>query len=569
MAAVTKTLGADVDNDEEYDAEDLIRDTIQSHGKQPNVSMFAFTATPKATTLELFGRLNKKGQKEAFHLYSMKQAIEEGFILDVLQNFTPYTTYYKINKSIESDPLYKSNAAKRKIVRFAMLHETNIAQRIEIIVEHFRNQIAHLLDGQAKAMVITGSRPEAVKYYYALLEYTQKKGYTDIRPLVAFSGKISEKKLGISDNNDKFVTETSLNGFSDDITAEKFNEDTYKILLVANKYQTGFDQNKLCAMYVLKALKGINAVQTLSRLNRICPPYDKTTFILDFVNDYKDIVKSFEPYYTTTLLCNSVTPELVYEIDAKIDSYYVFSFEDVEETNKYFYETDLQPNKREQKITYYLSKAKKIYDSLDEEKQVEYYTALRHFVRYYEFLIQVSTFEDVDLHKKYNFITWLLPYLKKGKPGSGFDLSGKIKASDFYQKKGDEVKSSKMTPSPVVKLPNAESFNLTEDEEKRLSDIIAELNSRTGKTFDNDVAIKAALQIKSLMLKNPDLIASAKTNSLQDFNFSYLASIDDALIEGLSQNQEFFTMLLNNESIKKDVLGIFLKEIYESLRESR
>jgi len=322
-------------------------------------------------------------------------------------------------------------------------------------------------------------------------------------------------------------------------------------------------------MYVLKALKGINAVQTLSRLNRICPPYDKTTFILDFVNDYKDIVKSFEPYYTTTLLCNSVTPELVYEIDAKIDSYYVFSFEDVEETNKYFYETDLQPNKREQKITYYLSKAKKIYDSLDEEKQVEYYTALRHFVRYYEFLIQVSTFEDVDLHKKYNFITWLLPYLKKGKPGSGFDLSGKIKASDFYQKKGDEVKSSKMTPSPVVKLPNAESFNLTEDEEKRLSDIIAELNSRTGKTFDNDVAIKAALQIKSLMLKNPDLIASAKTNSLQDFNFSYLASIDDALIEGLSQNQEFFTMLLNNESIKKDVLGIFLKEIYESLRESR
>jgi len=163
MAAVTKTLGADVDNDEEYDAEDLIRDTIQSHGKQPNVSMFAFTATPKATTLELFGRLNKKGQKEAFHLYSMKQAIEEGFILDVLQNFTPYTTYYKINKSIESDPLYKSNAAKRKIVRFAMLHETNIAQRIEIIVEHFRNQIAHLLDGQAKAMVITGSRPEAVK----------------------------------------------------------------------------------------------------------------------------------------------------------------------------------------------------------------------------------------------------------------------------------------------------------------------------------------------------------------------------------------------------------------------
>ena len=569
MAAVTRTLGADVETDEEYDAEDLIRDTIQSHGKQPNVSMFAFTATPKATTLELFGRLNKKGQKEAFHLYSMKQAIEEGFILDVLQNFTPYTTYYKINKNIENDPKYKSKAAKKKIVRFAMLHETNIAQRIEIIVEHFRNQIAHLLDGQAKAMIVTGSRPEAVKYYQALIEYTQKKGYTDIRPLVAFSGKISEKKLGISDDPDRFVTETSLNGFSDDFTAEKFDEDGYRILLVANKYQTGFDQAKLCAMYVLKTLRGITAVQTLSRLNRICPPYDKTTFILDFVNDYEDMVKSFEPYYTTTLLCNSVTPELVYEIDAKIDSYYVFSFEDVESANKYFYDTELPPHKREQKITYFLSKAKKAYDAMDEIKQGEFYTALRHFVRYYEFLIQVSSFEDVDLHKKYSFITWLQPYLKKGKPGEGFDLTGKIKASDFYQKKGEEVKGTKMTPSPVVKLPTAQTFSLTEDEEKRLSDIIAELNSRTGKTFDNDVAIKAALQIKALMLKNPDLVASAKSNTLQDFNFSYLASIDDALVEGLSQNQEFFTMLLNNESIKKDVLGIFLKEIYDSLRDKK
>lgn len=570
MAAVTKTLGAGADNIE-YDAEDMIRDTIQSHGKQANVSMFAFTATPKPTTLELFGRLNKKGQKEAFHLYSMKQAIEEGFILDVLQNFTPYKTYFKINKAIENDPKFKNNEAKKQIVRFAMLHDTNIAQRIEIIVEHFRNQIAHHLDGQAKAMVITASRPEAVKYYNALLEYTKSKGYDEIKPLVAFSGKISEKKLGISDDAEKFVTESSLNGFSDDYTADKFDDEDngYKILLVANKYQTGFDQPKLCAMYVLKSLKGISAVQTLSRLNRICPPYEKTTFILDFVNEYEDIVKSFEPYYTTTLLCNSVTPELIYELDTKIDSYYIFSSEDVDIANKYFYDSETQPYKREQKITYYLSKAKKEYDKLAEDKQAEFYTVLRHLVRYYEFLIQVSSFEDVELHKKYNFIVWLLPYLKKGKPGSGFDLTDKIKASDFYQKKGEEIKKSKITADPDVKLPTAETFNLTEDEEKRLSDIIKELNSNTGKTFDSDVAIKAALQIKDLMLKNPDLVASAKNNTIQDFNFSYLASIDDALIEGLSQNQEFFTMLLNNESIKKDVLGIFLKEIYDSLREKK
>ena len=569
MAAVTKALGADFDYEDDafnMDAEDIIADEIASRGKQDNVSMFAFTATPKATTLELFGRLNKKGQREAFHLYSMKQAIEEGFILNVLESFTPYDTYFKINKEIEEDPKYKTQAAKRKIVRFAMLHETNIQQRVEIIVEHFRNNVLSELDGQAKAMVITGSRLEAVRYYEAFLKYVASKGYQDVHPLVAFSGKITEKQLGISEETKKYVTETSINGFSEAFTPVKLDKGNYQVMIVANKYQTGFDQPKLCAMYVLKSLSGVNAVQTLSRLNRICPPYEKKTFILDFVNSFEDIEKAFKPYYTTTLLCNSVTPELVYEIDSKIDGYYLFSFDDACKANEIYYDNELKPIQKEKKIIYYLSKTKREYDRLDERDRAECYMAMRRFVRFYEFLLLVSSFSDNDLHKKYNFIVWLLPYLKIGRPGSGFNLDDKIKASEFYQKKGKETGVKTVVADPIIKLPTAASAMLTEDEEKRLSDIIAEINAMTGKTFDTDVAVKAAFQIRDLMMKNQDLVASARSNTLSDFQFSYYSSIESALIEGLSQNQEFFTMLLNDEQARKDILGIFIKAIYEDLK---
>lgn len=565
MVAVTKALGSDVKDPAELDAEDIITEEICKHGKQSNVSMFAFTATPKPTTLAMFGRVNENGEYGAFHLYSMKQAIEEGFILNVLQSFTPYDTFYKINKEIEEDPKFQSNKAKKKIARFAMLHETNIAQRIEIIIEHFREVVLQE-QSWAKAMVVTSSRAEAVKYFEAFKKYVADKGYDDIHPLVAFSGKITEKQLGISDDNEKYHTESSLNGFSEDYTPEKFDKENYQVLLVANKYQTGFDQPKLCAMYVLKKLKSIAAVQTLSRLNRICPPYNKKVFILDFANKIEEIQKAFKPYYTSTILCNTVTPDLVYELDEKIDSFNLFSVDDAIETNDIFYSADCKNAQKEIKITRFLSKAKKEFEAKEENDQKEAYGAMRHFVRFYEFLLQVSSFNDVNLHKKYNFIVWLLPYLKTGGPGRGFTLKGMIEASDFRQEKGAETKVKTIEADPKIALPTAETFNLTEDEEQKLSEIIKEVNSRTGKSFDNDVAFKAALQIRDLLKKNPDLIASAKSNKLKDFEHPFYDKLDDALVDGLQQNQEFFTMLLNNSDIKKEVLGIFLKSIYKDLK---
>ncbi len=557
MAAVTQALGSD--ETESSDIEDMISGQIARYGKQSNVSMFGFTATPKPTTLQLFGRRNTKGQMEAFHIYSLKQAIEEGFILDVLQNYVTYHTYYTLNKEIKEDPTLQTNEAKRQIARFVELHETNIAQRIEVIVEHFRTSVMQELGGQAKAMVITASRAGAVKYRQAFEDYVTRKGYKDIHALVAFSGKVSV--------DGQEYTEVGMNGISEKNLPAEFDKDEYQVLLVADKYQTGFDQKKLCAMYILKKLKGVSAVQTLSRLNRICPPYDKKTFILDFVNDYKEIENAFATYYTTTLLANTVSPQGVYDLEAKIDGYFFLDPVDVEDFNTILYSENID-SKAKQRMRYLLEKAKKVIEknyNLDEQEQIA--TDIRHFVRFYEFLLQVSCFEDKELHKKYNFLSYLFSFLKTRNHGSGFNLDGKIKATGFVQKKTDEHKKPMHRADPIVNLPSATQIILTPAKEEKLSRIIADINSRTGKAYDNDVAVKAMLQIRDILMKSEALRTSAKNNTVKDFEFAYFDGIDDALIEGLSQNQDFFTLLLQNEELKREVLGIFTDEIYESLKE--
>ena len=424
MQAVTQALGS---GDQAYtDADDMINDQIEKSGKQANVSMFAFTATPKDKTLRLFGRLNPQGQYEAFHLYSMKQAIEEGYILDVLQNFTEYQTMFLLNKEIQEDPTMKTDDAKKQIARFIELHETNIAQRVEVIVEHFRTVVMGELGGMAKAMVITASRQAAVKYRQAFEDYINRKGYTGISALVAFSGKV---KL---DGDDTEYTEVGMNGFREEQLPGKFDSDDYNVLIVANKYQTGFDQRKLCAMYVLKKLKGVNAVQTYSRLNRICPPYDKKTFILDFVNKYADVQASFAPFYTTTLLSGNMNPKHIYDLEANLDAFMVLDPLDIQNFNDLLFKKRTKSITAAEKraLTFYLQKAEKAVKQYSPEQQKEIRFRMRGFVRFYEFLLQASCFKDVDIHKKYVFITYLLSYLDISSGGSGFDLT------DVYKRQG-------------------------------------------------------------------------------------------------------------------------------------
>lgn len=555
MAAITMTLGNGAEVN--YDAEDMIVDEISKNGKQPNVSMFAFTATPKPTTFQLFGREDIHGDKVAFHLYSMKQAIEEGFILDVLQNYVTIDTYFKLNKEIKDDPKMQTNDAKRQIARFIQLHEVNIGQRVEMIIEHFRTTVMPELDGHAKAMVVTESRAGAVKYRQAFEDYVTKKGYKDIKALVAFSGKVTI--------DDKDYTEVGMNGIAEKSLPDEFDKDNYQVLLVADKYQTGFDQPKLCAMYILKKLHGVTAVQTLSRLNRICPPYEKKTFILDFANDYKEITAAFSKYYTKTILSNSVTPTAIYDSIAKIEGYFFLDPADVEAFNKLLYESEHTAKDKKQ-MTFYLQKAKRVIDSFPDEDKAQCAMDIRHFIRFYEFLLQASCFEDKELHKKYNFLNYLISYIKINHPGGGYDLEGKIRATGFIQKKTGEYKKPQMKSDPVMKLPTAYDIVLTPAKEERLSQIIIEINNRTGRNYDNDVAIKAALQIRDIMKKSEELKTSAKNNTEQDFEFAFFDHVDDALIDGLEQNQDFFTLLLQNDEIKKEVLGLFVEDTYQSLR---
>ena len=266
-------------------------------------------------------------------------------------------------------------------------------------------------------------------------------------------------------------------------------------------------------------------------------------------------------------MSNSVTPAAIYDLEAQIDSYAIIDPDDVDRVNEILYKDKVLAADKK-KINFCLDKSQKLIEHYSNDRQREIVVNLRHFIRFYEFMVQVSSFEDIELHKKYNYIVLLFSHINLKHPGPGFNLDGKIRATQFVQKKQEEHTESNIIAKPVVKLPSAESFGLTPAKEERLSEIIAEINARTGKAYDSDVAVKAMLQIRDILMKSDKLKASAKNNTVKDFEFSYFDDIDDALIEGLEQNQDFFSLLLNDDEIKREVLGIFTEEIYNSLKEA-
>lgn len=549
MAAVTQSLASG--DDVEEDVQDQIQNELNQHDTAKNVSFFAFTATPKGKTLQLFGTPNAQGQKEAFHLYSMKQAIEEGFILDVLANYVTYQTFYTLNKVVADDPEYKTREAKRKIHRFAMLQDSNITQRIQIIVEHFRTTVMSELGGNAKGMVITGSRSEAVKYKQAFDAYVQQKGYADMNALVAFSGKMEIH--GVE------YTESGMNGFSEKRTADRFNTKEYQLLFVANKYQTGFDQPKLCAMYVMKKLAGVNAVQTLSRLNRTYPSCDKKTVILDFANSYEEIQHAFAPYYEATLLIHDMTPNMLYHILQAIEAYAVIDSDDVE--NFYFLSCKRQnavPDKR----LYYLEKAKQKILELDTPSQKEVITQCKKFCRVYEFLQLVGCIEEESMYKTYRFIYSLIPLLTSKHAVSRLDLQGKITVTHILNEQTGQYNHKKMTAKPSIAISGTKTRNGPKEKKAKLSQIIDEINHTMGKQYDRDKTIQSVLQIQDMLRQSNTLKTAAQHNTESDFEKTFYRDMDELLIRHVEQNEDFFGLLLGNEEIKKQVLGIFVNEMY-------
>lgn len=558
MQAVTTVLAGDEDDD--ITVEDKIVEEINKTGKQSNVSMIAFTATPKGDTLQLFGTLNAEGKKEAFDIYSMKQAIEEGYILNVLNNYTTYKTFFELNKNIADDPELKSLAAKRKILQFIDEHPTNIAQKVRIIVEHFRENIAYRLDGKAKAMVVTSSIKAAIEYRQEFDRYIAENNYDDIKALVAFSGS---KTIG-----GETFTEVSMNGgIPEEQLRLEFDKSCYQVLLVANKYQTGFDQKKLCAMYIDKKLRGVAAVQTLSRLNRIYPPYQKETFILDFKNDYEDIKSAFDKYYKDNVLREPIRPADIRSLYSAIEKYDILDDDDIEKFNEYLYK-EKRNNNDKQAMWSLLDNALRKIMKRPEKNRAEIKSTIRKFLKGYSFLIQATCYENVELHKKYNYLSYLIKEIEIGS-GNDFDVADKITVSDFRQEKSGEITVTKLDGNSEITIKKPVPTSIIEDTKKKLSVILEELNAQYGKDFTLDVASQALLQIRSQLINDETLRQSAVSNSFDDFKFSFDDHVDDALTEGYESNKDFFEFLLNNENEKNRLLHVFMREIYDSLRNKK
>jgi type I restriction enzyme R subunit len=563
MQSVTHVLS---DEDDDYTTEeDKMLEEIRKSGKQDNVTMIAFTATPKPETLQLFGTLNREGKKVAFDLYSMKQAIEEGYILNVLDNYVTWRTFCHINKAIDDDPELKSITAKRKMARYIDLHDTNIAQKVEIIIEHFRANIAGMLDGQAKAMVITSSRAAAVKYKIAFNKYINEHGYEGIQALVAFSGKVTLK------GNE--YTEVAMNsGIKEEELRYEFDRNCYQVLIVANKYQTGFDQKKLVAMYVDKKLRGVAAVQTLSRLNRIYLPYEKSTFVLDFKNEYEDIKAAFSPYYKDTILFETISPSDVREMDAEIEAYDILDTDDIDKFNELLYKAKRSTRDKEQ-MWFLLDRALKKVTSNEEIRQREIKITISRFLKAYRFLIQATVYENIELHKRFNFLSYLIKEINPGSGGNNFDIADKITVSDFRQQEMERHEEGKIEATPEIKITKPLPASLEEDQKRKLSELIEEVNARYDKNYEPNSTSKAALQIKDLILNTPELRArlqkSAKSNALSEFEFTFNECVQDALVGAYDQNVDFFTLLLNNDEVRAKISRVFMEEIYDSLHNSK
>lgn len=541
------------------DMEEKIAETIAKSGKQDNISFFAFTATPKAKTIEKFGTYDSEGKPHAFHVYSMRQAIEEGFILDVLKNYTTYKTFYKVAKKIEEDPEVPSSKASKQIAKYVSLHPHNISQKTEIIIEHYRQVTRHKIGGRAKAMVVTGSRLHAVRYKQAFDKYIQVKGYDDLKAIVAFSGTVEDK--GVS------YTEPDMNGFGEKELPEKFHTDEYKVLLVAEKYQTGFDEPLLHTMYVDKPLDGIKAVQTLSRLNRTCKGKNDT-FVLDFVNDAEDIQKAFQPYYEVTGLEETTDPNLLYDLQQELDACQVYTEEEIDEVCKLEFNGKKKTIKTQEKLNSILDKAVNRFNKeLTKDQKDDFKGASTKFIRTYSFILQIGPFADNDLHKLYVYLNYLLKKLPRN-VSDGVYLADDVALQYYRNEKVFEGSISLSKQGESELKPTSHSKGKSGEEEKeRLSSIIERLNERFGTEFTETDKLSRD-QIKEDMINDEELAQKAQNNTKENFKFSYEKAFLDFVISRMSQNEKFFMKMLENSEFRTFIMEDMFEEVYEGLHDN-
>lgn len=548
--------------DELLDDNDRLIGEMISHGKHKNLSFFAFTATPKSATLEMFGTEWNDGSYHPFHVYSMRQAIEEGFILDVLQNYTTYKTCYQIAKNTKDNPDVPQSKALKTIKKYEELHPYNIQQKSAIIVETFRNVTKQKIKGKGKMMVVTSSRLAAVRYYHEIKNYLELNDYHDVEILAAFSGSIKDP----DDQEEIEWTESKLNGVNESHTKEVFHDEG-NILIVAEKYQTGFDEPLLHTMIVDKKLRGVKAVQTLSRLNRIHSD-KQDTFIIDFINTKEDILKAFQPFYKETLLSEEINTDLIYKTQKMLRAFKIYDDLDIEKVSKiYFDEAKRKANKIQAAITNALLPIQQKYNALNEEQRYQFRRLCRSFVKCYGYITQIVRMFDKQMHNEYIFCSYLVKVIPAD-PMMPFDLGDRIKLEYYNLEKTYEGSISLLKEENGVYEPAKlkKPVKMTETFSP-LEQVIDKINQQyIGNFTDGDKVVISTLHEK--LKNNKKLRKAAKTDGRQIFEKNIFPQLfEDAAQEAYIESTETYTKLFEDAGKYRAIMNALAQAIFDEIRD--
>jgi len=543
------------------DIEGLIADYQKARGPQSNISFFAFTATPRNVTLERFGIKGPGGLPHPFHLYSMRQAIEEGFILDVLQNYMTYKAYYQLEKAIEDDPELNGRRGQRRVARFASLHPTAIGQKVEVIVEHFRRHVMAELEGQAKAMIVAGSREHALRYYFGVRDYIAARGYRDVKALVAFSGEL--------ELDGETYTEADVNGFSETELPRKFDTGSYQILIVAEKYQTGFDQPKLCAMYVDRKLAGLQAVQTLSRLNRTYPSKERT-FVLDFQNTIEDMQNAFRPYFEVTELEANSDPNQIYELEARLRTFGILDQGEVDRFAETFYRGPLDTHDRARLEGLVRQAVGRFEQEDDEGRQEEFRQLLKSYLRFYAFVAQVIRLSDTGLEKLYSYAAWLSRLLPSREMPADIDITEEMLRLQAFRVERKEQGSASLSAGDHAALKPISEFGAkpyTEDEERSLSEIIKAFNERHGTQFVRQDFVRFEQVNRKIV--DHDMAEMLRNNPPDVVYAAFSQAFFKGAIDLFQRDNEMKNIVLTDGHVREQAIRHFFNRALREVHEQR
>ncbi|MCH4193386.1 MAG: type I restriction endonuclease [Butyrivibrio sp.] len=549
------------DESKRKDDEDRLLDELAAQGNHENMSFFAFTATPKDKTLQMFGQKGADGKYHPFHIYSMRQAIEEGFILDVLKNYMTYKMYYKIAKAIPDNPELDTTAGVNAIRNFETLHPHNISQKTTVMLEHFRNVTMHKIGGKAKAMVVTPSRLHAVRYLQEFKRQIAEKGYTDLDVLVAFSGEVEDD--GQTFTEEKMNHNKAGETIKEKALPEAFHTDEFGMLIVAEKYQTGFDEPLLHTMFVDKKLSGVKAVQTLSRLNRTMRG-KQDTFVLDFVNSAEDIKKSFEPYYEETVLEQETDPNVVYDLKNTLDEYRVYQQIEIDKFAGIFYSVKEQNAGDLGKLQGQIRPALDRFAALPADRQDLFKSTLARFNRIYAFITQVCRLFDKDIHKFSVYAKFLYMQLPKG--GNDQVVVDDKVLLEYYRLEKDFEGGIELEPSEDGFQPITGEAGRREKKKDPLTVIIEKINERYGTNFSE--MDKVLLQIENDYAAQDKWHSYASNNDFKTFMLLFEKDFPEMAASRYEQNDDFFVRMFREPEMMKQVMDTLGAVLYERLKKS-